>query len=196
MDEPSELVTANIVASGELNLELDLTAVAEDFNQLEWIEEAEHSRRSGNRLLVRFKNNDCLSIVSPSGVYIFTGADDMNKVEKAKDALFSALSHLSIISEDYFENGGNDIDLSVQNIVFVADLAREINLEEIAVLPGFENIEYEPEQFLGLVYMSKSNRAVLLVYSTGKVVITGVTSSSVAEQALSDFTNKLEQFEV
>jgi transcription initiation factor TFIID TATA-box-binding protein len=193
MNERDELVTANIVASGELSLELDLTAVAEDLKQFEWIEEAEHSRRSGNRLLVRFKNNDCLSIVSPSGVYIFTGADDMSKIEEAKEALFCTFFRLSIIPQDYSKEEKIDERLSVQNIVFVTDLARELNLEEIAVLLGFENIEYEPEQFPGLVYRSKSRRAVLLVYSTGKIVITGVTSSSIAEQALSDFTNKLEQ---
>jgi transcription initiation factor TFIID TATA-box-binding protein len=38
---------------------------------------------------------------------------------------------------------------------------------------GIEKVEYEPEQFHGLVYRPDETNCVLLVFGSGKVVITG-----------------------
>jgi len=43
-------------------------------------------------------------------------------------------------------------EIKVQNIVASADLHSVLNLNAIAIGLGLENIEYEPEQFPGLVY--------------------------------------------
>jgi len=70
-----DIEVANIVSSGKLDLELDLSAVAEYLGNPEWIDDVEHSRKSGNRLLIDFKNGEALGILAPSGVYVFTGVD-------------------------------------------------------------------------------------------------------------------------
>lgn len=56
MESLPDIEIANIVASGKLNLELDLAAVAEDLQEIDWIEDVEHSRRQGNRLLIHFRD--------------------------------------------------------------------------------------------------------------------------------------------
>ncbi|MFA7375483.1 MAG: TATA-box-binding protein, partial [Methanothrix soehngenii] len=38
---------------------------------------------------------------------------------------------------------------------------------------GMENVEYEPEVFPGLVYRIKVPKIVVLIFSSGKLVITG-----------------------
>ncbi|MDI6639288.1 MAG: TATA-box-binding protein, partial [Methanocellales archaeon] len=38
---------------------------------------------------------------------------------------------------------------------------------------GLENIEYEPEQFPGLVYRIDEPNVVVLVFGSGKLVVTG-----------------------
>jgi transcription initiation factor TFIID TATA-box-binding protein len=38
---------------------------------------------------------------------------------------------------------------------------------------GIENVEYEPEIFLGLVYRIEVPKLVVLVFSSGKLVIAG-----------------------
>ncbi|NYT01121.1 MAG: TATA-box-binding protein, partial [Methanocellales archaeon] len=54
-----------------------------------------------------------------------------------------------------------------------ADLGSELNLNAIAIGLGLENIEYEPEQFPGLVYRIKEPKVVVLVFGSGKLVVTG-----------------------
>jgi len=38
---------------------------------------------------------------------------------------------------------------------------------------GLENIEYEPEQFPGLVYRLSDPKVVILLFGSGKLVVTG-----------------------
>lgn len=65
-DITSEVNTANVVASGRLDVELDLTSVAEDLADQLGIESVEHSRRQGNRLLIYFDEFDSLGILAPT----------------------------------------------------------------------------------------------------------------------------------
>jgi transcription initiation factor TFIID TATA-box-binding protein len=51
-----------------------------------------------------------------------------------------------------------------------------------AVALGLENIEYEPEQFPGLVYRIKVPKVVVLIFSSGKLVITGGKSQEECEE--------------
>ena len=46
----------------------------------------------------------------------------------------------------------DDPAITVQNIVVSGDLGETLNLNAIAIGLGLESIEYEPEQFPGLVY--------------------------------------------
>ena len=66
-----------------------------------------------------------------------------------------------------------DFKIVIVNIVATASLKGELNLSEVAVGLGLENVEYEPEQFPGLVYRMDEPRVVILIFSTGKIVCTG-----------------------
>ena len=66
-----------------------------------------------------------------------------------------------------------DHDIVIQNIVATSDLGGELNLSEVAVALGLENVEYEPEQFPGLVYRLAEPKVALLLFGSGKVVCAG-----------------------
>jgi transcription initiation factor TFIID TATA-box-binding protein len=68
--------------------------------------------------------------------------------------------------------------IEVQNIVATSDLGCEINLNSIAVTLGLDRVEYEPEQFPGLVYRLDEPRVVLLLFGSGKMVCTGARRPS------------------
>ena len=53
------------------------------------------------------------------------------------------------------------------------DLGKYINLNKVVVTLNVENIEYEPEQFPGLVYRVKDPKMVVLIFSSGKLILTG-----------------------
>jgi len=52
-------------------------------------------------------------------------------------------------------------------------LETQLNLNSIAMAFGIENVEYEPEIFPGLVYRIEVPKLVVLVFSSGKLVIAG-----------------------
>ena len=57
----------------------------------------------------------------------------------------------------------------------------KVNLDTIALESW--NVEYEPEQFPGLVYRLDDLNTVMLIFRSGKIIITGATSKKQAEQA-------------
>ena len=65
-----------------------------------------------------------------------------------------------------------NFNIKIENIVASASLGVRIPLEKI--VEHVEGTEYEPEQFPGLVYRMKDPKAVFLLFSSGKVVCTGV----------------------
>jgi len=64
-------------------------------------------------------------------------------------------------------------EIKVQNIGASADLHSVLNLNAIANGLGLENIEYEPEQFPGPVHRLSDPKVVILLFGSGKLVVTG-----------------------
>ena len=64
--------------------------------------------------------------------------------------------------------------VKVQNIVASVDYGRKFDLEHIA--RSFDNTEYEPEVFPGLVFRLEDPKAVLLLFVSGKGVCAGTKS--------------------
>jgi transcription initiation factor TFIID TATA-box-binding protein len=64
-------------------------------------------------------------------------------------------------------------------------------LNAIAIGLGLEHIEYEPEQFPGLVYRLDDPDVVALLFGSGKLVITGGTQFDDAEEALLKIEDQL-----
>jgi transcription initiation factor TFIID TATA-box-binding protein len=82
-------------------------------------------------------------------------------------------------------------DITVQNIVFSANLETVLNLSSLAIGLGLENIEYEPEVFPGLVYRIDPPKVVVLMFSSGILVITGGKKPQDAEAALEHIVSEL-----
>ncbi len=68
----------------------------------------------------------------------------------------------------------NDFKIRVENIVASATLNVIIPLEKI--VSKLEGMEYEPEQFPGLVYRMQKPKAAALIFGSGKIVCTGARS--------------------
>ena len=71
--------------------------------------------------------------------------------------------------------------IDVVNIVASANLHGKIDLE--AMSDDLENVMYEPEQFPGLIYRMTEPKVVLLVFSSGKLVITGARREEQVHEA-------------
>lgn len=98
-----------------------------------------------------------------SGKYIIYGQKALEEVDPSFKELLALLSPI--------------IDPApvspprVQNIVGMEDLRTEISLTKLVVALQMEGVEYEPEQFPGVIYRGEQGTA--LIFSSGKVVLTG-----------------------
>lgn len=67
-----------------------------------------------------------------------------------------------------------DFGIRIENIVASAALGVIVPLEKI--VSKLEGMEYEPEQFPGLVYRMTKPKAAALIFGSGKIVCTGARS--------------------
>ena len=65
----------------------------------------------------------------------------------------------------------SDVEIKVENIVASATLGKSLELPKIA--PALENVEYNLEQFPGLVFKLKDPKTAALIFGSGKLVCTG-----------------------
>jgi transcription initiation factor TFIID TATA-box-binding protein len=158
----TEVRVENIVASTIFAEKLDLDMIAQS------LEEAEYEPEQFPGLIYRLKDPKTATLLFRSGKANCTGAKNIEDVRKTIDIIADKLKKLGI---DIYDK--KDFKITVQNMVATADLGGELNLDEVAVSFGLENVEYEPEQFPGLVYRVKEPRVVILLFGSGKIVCTG-----------------------
>ena len=82
-------------------------------------------------------------------------------------------------------------EMVIQNIVATSDLEGELNLSEVAMGLGLENVEYEPEQFPGLVYRLKEPKVVMLLFGSGKIVCAGARKTEEVTLAVNRLSKEL-----
>ncbi|WP_226483246.1 TATA-box-binding protein [Natrinema amylolyticum] len=181
MTGPKESISIeNVVASTGIGQELDLQSLAMD------LEGADYDPEQFPGLVYRTQNPKSAALIFRSGKIVCTGANSTEAVHESLNIVFDELRDLQIPVEE-------DPEIIVQNIVSSADLGRNLNLNAIAIGLGLENIEYEPEQFPGLVYRLDEPEVVALLFGSGKLVITGGKKVDDAKQAIDVIVNRLEE---
>ncbi|MDG5777380.1 TATA-box-binding protein [Haloarculaceae archaeon H-GB2-1] len=168
----------NVVASSDIGQELDLETLADD------LVASDYNPDNFPGLVYRMQEPKAAALIFRSGKIVCTGASSVNNVRTALQQVFGELRDLGIQVTD-------SLDIEIQNIVSSADLGYTLNLNAIAIGLGLENIEYEPEQFPGLVYRLDEPSVVALLFGSGKLVITGGKQLEDAEQALSAIEDRL-----
>ncbi|HEC82000.1 MAG TPA: TATA-box-binding protein [Thermoplasmatales archaeon] len=150
----------NIVASTSFADKLDLDVIAQE------LEDAEYEPEQFPGLVYRLTNPKTATLLFRSGKANCTGAKTLEDVEKTVKIIAQKLKDMGI---DVYENP----EIVIQNIVAISDLGTELNLNDVAMGLGLENVEYEPEQFPGLVYRLREPRVAMLLFGSGKIVCTG-----------------------
>ena len=79
----------------------------------------------------------------------------------------------------------------VKNIVATGNLDTTFDLSQLSILLGLDSVEYEPEQFPGLMYRDKERNCVFLVFASGKIVCTGLKDVEQTRKAIKGFTEQL-----
>ena len=175
-----DIKVVNIVASATFAEKLDLDIIAQSS------EETEYEPEQFPGLVFRVSNPKTATLLFTSGKANITGA---KSVEDAHKVVAIVAEKLRKIGVDVFKN--KDIKVVVQNMVATSDLGVEFNMNEVAVGLGLENVEYEPEQFPGLVYRVEEPKAVILIFSSGRIVCVGAKSTEDVSKAVEKVSEKL-----
>lgn len=82
-------------------------------------------------------------------------------------------------------------DVIVQNIVASVTLGHEIDL--VSILKSFQNVEYRPKKFPGLVFRLKRPKTSTLIFGSGKMICTGAKSEKQARSAIKKIVGLLKE---
>jgi transcription initiation factor TFIID TATA-box-binding protein len=155
-----EIKIQNIVASTTFAEKLDLDMIAQS------LENAEYEPEQFPGLVFRLDSPKTATLLFRSGASNCTGA---KTIEDIKTTIKIIVEKLEKIGVKVYKNP----EIVIQNIVVTSDLGGELNLSEVAIALGLENVEYEPEQFPGLVYRIKQPKVAILLFGSGKIVCAG-----------------------
>ena len=178
----TEITIENIVASTQIADELNLNALSVS------IAESKYKPEEFPGLIVHLTEPKTAVLLFSTGKLVCTGAKKPKEIDDALHKICAKIKGTGgILHETY--------DVAIQNMVASADLKTKMNLTEIAQKMGLENVEYEPEQFPGLIYRMESLHAVMLLFGSGKLICTGVIEKDI-QAAVDSMTDMLASFGV
>lgn len=115
-------------------------------------------------VIMRIREPKTTALIFASGKMVITGA------KSEDDSRLASRKYARIIQKLGFE--ARFSEFKIQNIVGSCDVRFPIRLEGLAYSHGVYS-SYEPELFPGLIYRMVKPKVVLLIFVSGKIVLTG-----------------------
>lgn len=169
----------NVVASTAIADQFDLASLSEA------LPDSEYNPEQFPGLVLRLSQPKTAMLLFRSGKVVCTGGKTPTEV---RQAIQTVIDMVSAAGADVHE----DPDIEVQNIVASSNLGASLNLHALSLAVGLEKVEYEPEQFPGVVYRLREPRVVVLLFSSGRLVCTGARTREQAEEAVDTIAAELE----
>ncbi|RLG88130.1 MAG: TATA-box-binding protein [Thermoprotei archaeon] len=170
----------NIVATVSLDQTLDLNLIERALPNVEY------NPDQFPGLIFRLDSPKVTALIFKSGKMVVTGAKSTAELIRAVKKIARTLVKHGILIV-------GKPKIQVQNIVASANLGVEVTLEKAAFL--LPNSMYEPEQFPGLIHRMDNPKVVLLIFSSGKMVITGAKSEEEVYWAVKNIYLKLKDLD-
>jgi len=161
----------NIVATVNLETRLDLKTIALHARN------AEYNPKRFAAVIMRIREPKTTALIFASGKMVVTGA------KSEEQSRLAARKYARIIQKLGFP--ARFSEFKIQNIVGSCDVKFPIRLEGLACAHGHFS-SYEPELFPGLIYRMVKPKIVLLIFVSGKIVLTG---AKVREEIYQAFEN-------
>jgi transcription initiation factor TFIID TATA-box-binding protein len=181
MDEKKyeSLKVENIVASGLIADSIDLTNLSNK------VKNCELNKKRFPGAVYRIEKPKMASLIFSSGKIVLTGARSNKAITDGLDIIRKSLNEVGIDTL-------KDPKVGITNMVCSYNLSKYINLNKVAITLNVENVEYEPEQFPGLVYRLKDPKIVVLLFSSGKIILTGGKNLEDIKKGVDVIEKKLE----
>jgi len=150
----------NVVASGTIANSLDLIELSNK------VKNCELNTKRFPGAVYRINEPRITSLIFSTGKIVVT---DIQNDKALIDGLAGIRKSLNAAGIETLK----EPTAAITNMVCSYDLDKYINLNKVVVTLNIENIEYEPEQFPGLIYRINDPKIVVLIFSSGKIILTG-----------------------
>merc|ERR1712137_566035 len=170
----------NIVSTVSLGCKLDLKKIALHARN------AEFNPKRFAAVIMRIREPRTTALIFSSGKMVCTGA------KSEEDSRLAARKYARIVQKLGFHSA-KFLDFKIQNMVGSRDVKFPIRLEGL-VLTHSQFSSYEPELFPGLIYRMVKPRIVLLIFVSGKVVLTGAKHRKEIDDAFQQIFPILKSF--
>ncbi|XP_032865680.1 TATA box-binding protein-like 2 [Tyto alba] len=169
----------NIVSTVNLACKLDLKNIALRARN------AEYNPKRFAAVIMRIREPRTTALIFSSGKMVCTGA------KSEEQSRLAARKYARVVQKLGFP--AKFLDFKIQNMVGSCDVRFPIRLEGL-VLTHQQFSSYEPELFPGLIYRMVKPRIVLLIFVSGKVVLTGAKERSEIYEAFENIYPILKGF--
>jgi transcription initiation factor TFIID TATA-box-binding protein len=173
-----EMTVQNIVASVDLHCKIPLERVAAG------LDNAEFNPESFPGLVLRLIKPKSVNLLFGTGKMVCTGGNSIDVVEASVKKVKETLADFGVEFQ-------GEPDVKVVNLVTSVKTDLELNLDRLAY--RLEGMEYEPEQFPGMVYRTVRPKAAVLIFSTGNFVVAGVRALEEAREVFGQVLEKLKE---
>ena len=177
--------TQNVVVSASVNRDLPLERLASKLDRAEY-----NPEQFPGLILKMDAPVKASALLFSSGKIICTGTKSLKDAKKAIGEIVRKLGAIGLKVK-------GDTNIVIQNMVASGSVGGKLNLNEIVF--KFEDTEYEPEQFPGLVYKLPEPpelpgaKITFLLFGTGRIVITGAKSEKEIIESVYILRDKLKK---
>jgi len=160
--ENNKTKIVNIVISTALEHKIPLERLIMD------LPNTEYNPEQFPGLIMKIKEPKASFLIFSSGKVVCTGTKSLEEVGYAIEKLIDYMKKVDITITIKPK-------IRVENVVASSDIDMKLDLNELAI--KLTNVEYEPEQFPGLVFkINDETKATFLIFGNGKIVCTGTKS--------------------
>ncbi|XP_009982201.1 PREDICTED: TATA-box-binding protein-like [Tauraco erythrolophus] len=170
----------NIVSTVNLACKLDLKNIALHARN------AEYNPKRFAAVIMRIREPRTTALIFSSGKMVCTGA------KSEEQSRLAARKYARVVQKLGFP--AKFLDFKIQNMVGSCDVRFPIRLEGLVLTHHMWKSDYEPELFPGLIYRMVKPRIVLLIFVSGKVVLTGAKERSEIYEAFENIYPILKGF--
>jgi transcription initiation factor TFIID TATA-box-binding protein len=169
----------NMVSAITLDVKIDLKKFVSK------VKGVEYNPENFPGVVYRIHEPKLAMLIFSSGKVICTGARGTKDIDSAVEQLLVKLKEGGVTVK-------GEPKVEVQNIVASSSVGVKVNLDQLAI--ECFNTEYEPEQFPGLVYRLDDPKTVMLIFRSGKMIITGAKSPKDIKRAAEKTTEMVHEY--
>lgn len=169
----------NVVASSAVDCEIDLDQLSTD------LPGSQFNPDQFPGIVYRKTDPKAAVLIYRTGKLVSTGSNSLDDAQYTLTAVVDELVDLGVTFD-------HQDPVDIINIVTSGELCDRLNLHALAIGLGLENIEYEPEQFPGLIYKPQEVDVAILLFGSGKLVITGGQTTEQIDRGFEHVRDKID----